>query len=386
MYTNSTSSSIQSRANTPIGDPSAVSLLCLMHLLTQLPVMRSRDKYSLPDQPNLAVMRERREQRKINLSVLKRIHAVERPDFTKLESVEAFETPKLVTRDKKGQVKGINFLGMTCDKNSWHVGPPGAEAAPVRKEKSQTAIDISPEEFEQRYSRNFEFWMSPSAIAEKNLKGVLVVIGEDHFDEAIDEAITEVIVPFGKSRSYRFFLEGCSEEGLLERRLIYQLEAEHSEMLEIGSKVCEELTKLVLEKNKKFRACITLMKKHIPSMRSERVADNVLAYRKVMGRYLDALPAVAQKEFTKLAKEALAVVDICDRRSAETLDERNHLMADMLRKRRDRSKVNVAVIGAEHAKGMREQMKDLPCIFMMPHQLIAIRPKFSLKDNSKQEL
>lgn len=144
--------------------------------------------------------------------------------------------------------------------------------------------------------------------------------------------------------------------------------------------------RLVIEKNKKFLACITLMKKHIPAMRSEVVADNVAAYRKVMGRYLDALSMVPQKDFTKLAKEALAFDEICDRRSAETLDERDKLLADMLSKHRNRSKVNIASIGADHAKGMRRQMKDLPCIFMMPHQLVAVRPKLSLEEDFKQDL
>ncbi len=77
MQAHSTCSLTQPAKYSPIDDPSAVSQLYLLNLLTKLPDMRSRPAYRLPDQPDRIGMRQRREQVEMTLSSLQRSRGVE---------------------------------------------------------------------------------------------------------------------------------------------------------------------------------------------------------------------------------------------------------------------------------------------------------------------
>lgn len=213
MHSNSTPSSVHPRLSSPMAVPSAISTLHLLYLLTQRPVMRSKAAYQLPDQPHRAAMRERRDQGKIGLPELRRIRAIEPREENGLESREAYETPKLVSRKATAATNDKESQGGVNKANFFTIGPQGGKADPMSDRYSKETGKFSIDEFVKKYSKDFEIWVSPSARAAKSAKGIIYVFGEKHDDPEIVRAIFRTGRELmEKSAQVQLFLEGESIE------------------------------------------------------------------------------------------------------------------------------------------------------------------------------
>lgn len=386
MHMNSTISSVQSRAPTPIGDPSAVSLLYLLHLLTQLPVMRSIERSSLPDQPNLAAMRERREQRKLSLSELKRRLAIEWPEHPQLESAEAYETPKLITRNKKSSTQGNNFPSLTGDKNWLLFGPPGAGATVLGSEKSSAKERLSVEEFLKKHAKDFEIWLSHSAENDLTMKGMIIVIGEHHYDPTIAALVKKLMYGFRRTRGDRFFMEGGIDLVCKERIEKYMMESGDCRLLEKHCAAFWKLRELADTANQKLLDCVAYLRKHVPSAQEPLAAQNAFAYTEFMKRHSQKLPLHAISGYQALdsvAREA----DVHLTKEGERLrPERDaHIVRGLLDQLTETG-INYLIVGSDHLKNIREQLKNRRCVFMLPKLILKAEPSASLFVSAKLEL
>ncbi|MFY7955669.1 MAG: hypothetical protein ACOVN8_05870, partial [Burkholderiaceae bacterium] len=152
----------------------------------QQPVLKSKPaNYSvLPDQPDRAGMRERRDQAQMTLPELQRSHGVEPAENPHTEILEAYgyrQLMELVMDIPSMGAKALNAVGKAM---SFRIGPLGAEAAPVASKKTPVSKKLSIDEFVKKHVKDFEIWLSPSAKNSEDLRGMLVVIGEIHHDES----------------------------------------------------------------------------------------------------------------------------------------------------------------------------------------------------------
>jgi hypothetical protein len=386
MYTNSSSSSIQCRAHTPIGDPSAVSLLYLLHLLTQLPVMRSKEGSSLPDHPNLVAMRERREQRKLSLSELKRGLAIEWHEHPQLESAEAYETPKLITRNKKSSTRGNNFPSLTGGKNWLLFGLPGAGATGVGGEKSSVKERFSVEEFLKKHTKDFEIWQSPSAENVLNMRGMIIVIGEHHYDPIIAALVKKLMYGFRRTRGDRFFMEGGIDLVCEERIKKYLMESDDCRLMEKNCAAFWELRELADTADQKLLDCVTYLRKNVPSAQEPLAAQNAFAYTEFMKRHSQKLPLHAISGYQALDAVAREAGVHLTKEGERLRPERDAHIVKGLLDQLTETGINYLIVGSDHLKNIREQIKHRRCVFMLPKLILKEEPSASLFASTKVEL
>ena len=193
MYNNLSSFPLQSPlSSTTSTDPSRASPPPIHHQLfaaTNPPVMRSRvaHHHGLPDQPDRAGMRERRAQSEMTVSKLQRSRGVEPATNSHAEMLEAYGYRQLaqwvidMPANVMHAVQAMNeALG---DAVSFHIGPPGAQAAPARSNPP------SVNDFMKKFSADYVINLSPAAQNSADMRGMIIIIGEDHFDPSVQALV-----------------------------------------------------------------------------------------------------------------------------------------------------------------------------------------------------
>ncbi len=380
MHSNSTSFAVHPGSSSLIEVPQALSTLHLLYLITQLPVMRSKAAPQLPDQPHRAAMRERRDQRKMDLSELKRIRAIESPAIMRLESSEVHETPKLVPRkpipssDDKESQSDVNKATF------FTIGPPGAEANPMSDRYKKESGKFSIDEFEKKYSKYFEIWVSPSARAAKSVNGVFFVFGEMHHDPEIVRYFSQMgHYLLEKSAQLRTFLEGDSMERSVSYARHFGLRNSDCHALENDSEEYKKSVALMSKALTEIKKCYAFVVKAL-RLTPDPALENAL-YHGDIAEFLDqVIPQLsdpAYKELEPMIKKFSAANSEAQKYREKSRPIRDAQMASKARNLRSLEGANLMLVGSNHLLGVREHLRDQPCVFLKPKKIA--QP--SLKEN-----
>ena len=245
MYNNLSSFPAQSPLSSTIStDPARVSAPPIHHHLfaaTNPPVMRSRVAHhqGLPDQPDRAGMRERRAKSEMTVRTLQRSRGVEPATNSHAEVLEAYGYRQLaqwVMEMPANVMHAVQAMNEALsDVMSFQIGPPGAQAAPARG--NPPTVD----DFMKKFSANFEIKLNPAAQNSADMRGMVIVIGEDHLDPSIQASVKKVMFEFRRTRGDRFFMEG-DDQGVCEERIEkYLMQRNDCELLEKNSMAFKEL-------------------------------------------------------------------------------------------------------------------------------------------------
>jgi hypothetical protein len=378
MYNNLSSFPLQSPLSSTIStDPARTSVPPIHHQLfaaTNPPVMRSRvaHHHGLPDQPDRAGMRKRRAQFEMTVRVLQRSRGVEPATNSHAEVLEAYGYRQLaqwvmdMPANVMTAVQAMNeALG---DAVSFHIGPPGAQAAPARSNPP------SVNDFMKKFSENFKFRLSPAARNAADMRGMIVLIGENHYDPSIQALVKEVMFEFRRIRGDRFFKEGGSEQ-LCEKRVEqYQMQPNDCELLEKNSVAFKELNVIREKLDRYLRYSVSYLKKHVASAREDFRAQTVLAYLDFINKHEKKLPASRVAAFGYLQRKVREIKAQFDNAAVESLSRRDQQMADYARARRSETGLNFMVVGATHATGIGNHLADMPVMLMVPRVMIQQEP------------
>ncbi len=345
------------------------------------PVMRSKaPKYlGLPDQPDRAGMRERRTQSEMTVRALQRQRGVAPAEPA------ASWPPVSYLNLLSSQISTLPSTGMQALQSvmNWlsvEIGPQGCTAAPVTQPSS--ALD----EFQKKFSTDFEIWLSPSAQRSGEMKDIIIVIGEHHYDPAIQAMVKRVMMGFRQSRGDRFFVESGDTQVCAERVLKYKMSPRDCRLLETDSPVYLQLAKLKDEGVRKLSLCVDYLRAHVPSADEALHAANVLAYSQFIQRHSGQLPWKAIAGFNALMTAANDALTAAEDGIQNRKSERDEQMAAAIRSERSLSARNYVIVGAYHVQGIRERLADLPGVFMVPRQMVAKDPSLRQPEPPREEL
>ena len=374
MYNNLSSFPLQSPLSSTFStDPARTSPPPIHHQLfaaTNPPVMRSRvaHHHGMPDQPDRAGMRERRAQSDMTVRTLRQSRGVEPASNSHAEVLEAYGYRQLAqwVMDMPANVMhAMHSMNEALgDVMSFHIGPPGAQAAPARSNPP------SVNDFMKKFSEHFEIRLSPAARNSADMRGMVIVIGEDHYDPSIQTLIKKVMFEFRRTRGDRFFMEGDNEQVCKERVEKYQMQRNDCELLEKNSVAVKELSVIREEINRYLRDSVSYLKKHVASAREDLRAQNVLAYLEFISQHEKKLPASKVAAYGDLQRKVRETSARFENASAEYLSRRDQQMADYVRDRQSETGLNYMVIGDAHLMGVVERLQDLPLMMMVPRALI----------------
>lgn len=335
------------------------------------PVMRSKSpaRSVRVGPPDFSGMRERRTESEMTVSQLQQLRGVKRTGET---------TPSagwMTTVSSMGQQAWETLTGVF----SFEIGPPGAAAAPVIAKVPTLG------EFQAKFSTDFEIWASPSARNAVDMKGTIVVLGEDHYDRGVAVSIQRVMQGF--RHGDRLFKEGGKEAGCREREARYGLRNGECRLLEKGAPIFDQMNMQLESVLLAQKACVAYLRKHVPLAASDTLpAANLKVYADFIQRYSRQLPAVALPAFIPLNRAYKASYDELDASMQKNQAGRDKAMADMLRTNRDASGVNYAIVGAAHLQRMRTHLRDSSCVFMLPKSMLANPLLDGLKESLRDEL
>ena len=378
MYNNLSSFPLQSPlSSTTSTDAARVSPPPIHHQLfatTNPPVMRSRaaHHHGLPDQPDRAGMRKRRAQFEMTVCKLQRSRGVEQASNSHAEVLEAYGYRQLaqwvmdMPANVMNAVQSMNeALG---DAVSFRIGPPGAQAAP--SPRNPPSVD----DFMKKFSADFEIRLNPAARNAADMRGMIIVIGEEHIDPLIQTSINKVMLDFSRIRSDRLFLEGHDERVCEKRVKQYQMQRNDCDLLEKNSEDCENLNDIRKALNHHMRDSVNYIKKHVASARESVCKQNALAYYSFINQHLRNLPASKLAGYVDLQRKVRETEVQFNNAIFETLPRRDQQMADYLRSRRSEIGLNYMIMGSGHVTGVTQRLKDLPLIMMVPRALVKDLP------------
>ena len=373
----------------PISAPTPTrSNFHLVHLGFGRPGLKSKPAKlcGFPDQPDRVGMRERCDQAQMTLSELQRSRGVEPPENPHTEILEAYgyrQLMELVMDIPSMGAKALNAVGKAM---SFRIGPLGAEAAPVVSKKTSFSKKLSIDEFVKKHVKDFEIWLSPSAKDSEGLRGMLVVIGEIHHDISIQTIIKKVMLGFSRTQGDRLFTEGGDEVLCQQREKELKMEFGDCRILEKDSTAYGYLIKLVEELDLRLIDCVSYIKEHIPSAQQDFEVESTFHYIDFIKRYASQLSSHAMPGFYPLYAKAEAADIRATKEGERLMDERNLDMVNRMLNNLTEVGVNYLIVGADHLKGMREQVKHRRCIFMLPRSIVEHNPSKSIIVDFKSEL
>lgn len=378
MYNNLSSLSTQSPLCSTIGtDPARTSAPPIHHqwfAATNPPVMRSRaTRYQgMPDQPDRAGMRERRAQSEMTVRALQRSRGVETASDSGAELSQAYGYRQLaqwVMAMPANVMNAVQAMNQAVgDAVSFQIGPPGAHAA------SAPGDLPSVREFMEKFSEHFEIRLNSAGRNSADMRGMLIVIGEEHYDPLIQTSINKVMLDFSGIRGDRLFLEG-HDERLCEKRVKqYQMQRNDCDLLEKNSEDCEILNDIATMLNHHMRDSVNYIKKHVASARESVCKQNSLAYYNFINQHIKNLPTSKLAGYVDLQRKVRETEVKFNNAIFETLPRRDQQMADYLRSRRSETGLNYMIMGSGHVTGVTKRLKDLPLIMMVPRALVKDLP------------
>ncbi len=349
----------------------------LLHQLTgclQPPVMTSRPaKYrGLPDQPDRTSMRKRRAEAEMKISQLQQNHRIHPQAAAKPDQAAA------ATADEPSGFDLWQFFDViTSNLKSGARALEGLRAWSLTAKPTGTLVP----RFTETFSGKFEILATPAAEASNDLQGLIIVLGETHDDipalGAIAGAVNAIIA--AAKPGVLIFMEGETDDSCIGRMSRFSPTKQNCQVLEKDSDVWPRLRQLKAVALEKARACADFVVEELrlgskelgewPSDYSDFVNDHYASLSPQARRVLG--PKI--RDFNEVNDEWLAFV-------GKTMLVRDENMATRLRQGRTPASASIAMVGARHLKGMYAHLKDLPCIFMVPHSVVANFPTTTLRD------
>ena len=370
MYNNLSSFPTQSPLSSTIStDPSRTSPPPIHHQLfaeTNPPIMRSRvsHHHGLPDQPDHAGMRERRAKSEMTVRALQRSRGVEPATNSHAEVLEAYGYRQLAQWVMDMPAKVMHAVQAVneafSDAVSFNIGPPGAQAAPAR------GSPPSVNDFMKKFSADFEIRLNPAAQNSVDMRGMVVIVGEDHYDPSIQALVKKVMFEFRRTRGDRFFMEGDDQEVCDERIEKYLMQRKDCELLEKNSVAFKELVAMRDELNRHLRESVNYLKKHVASAQVNLNAENTLVYYDFINQHEKNLPASNVAAYGDLQRKVSESTAQYNKASFESLSRRDTQMADVMRDKRGASGLNLMIVGVAHVTGVAKRLPDLPVMIMVP--------------------
>ena len=363
MYQNSTNFTFIDHSFTRDSSPSSVStpttpLLHQLHAGVQQPILKRKPaRYSgLPDQPDRAGTRERRDQDQMTLSNLQRSRGIEPAENPHTEILEAYgyrQLIELVMDIPSMSAKALNVVGNVM---SFRIGPPGADAASVSSERQ------SPETFSRKHKAAFRVSLNQLAKSRQDMSGVIVLIVEAYSDKASRRNVAAVLRDYKKQPSNRFFLEGGTASICKSRSEIYGIEISACQLMEKGSSRFQDVDKADMKIYINLLDCLKQMKTFIPELGNEPTPEATEEARVLLLRYLDKLPAAGREKIYSRFKAVADSMEEFTSKATHTLADRAQDMASFIRKKRSTDGVNYVVISKGQEEYLPKLLSDLPCI------------------------
>ncbi len=136
----------------------------------------------------------------------------------------------------------------------------------------------------------------------------------------------------------------------------------------------------------KLKACVDYLRKHLPSVHEPLTAENLQTYTEFIQRHGSELPPSAETGFHALLSEAKKAIGQLTQEAKLQQPERDLVMATKLRKEFSPQALNYVVVGAYHLQPMREHLRDLPCVFMLPRAMAKDVDLPRLQESAHDEL
>ena len=374
MYNNLSSFPIQlPLSSTTSTDPVRVSPPPIHHQLfaaTNPPVMRSRiaHHHGLPDHPDRAGMRERRAQSEMTVSQLQRSRGVEQASNSHAGVLEAYGYRQLAqwVMDMPANVmNAVQVMNEALgDAVSFRIGPPGAHAAPARSNP------LSVDDFMKKFSANFEIRLSPATRNTADMRGMIIVIGENHVDPSIQSLVKEVMLEFRRVRGDRFFMETDDELLCEERVKLYQMQGNDCELLKKNSVAFKELNVIREKQGRSWGDCVSYLNKHVASAEENLDGKNQLDYLDFINRHEKNLPASRVAAYGDLQRKVREINVQFENAAVKSMPQRDQQMADYVRDRRSATGLNFMVVGASHVRGIAKHLGDLRLMLLFPRVMV----------------
>ncbi len=351
-------------------------------LTSQLPVMCSKaPRYAgLPDWPDRAGMRQRRKQTEMTVGELQRQRGVAPAEKAVPPTAGNYGYRQLSELIGSLPAKGMQGLLGLMDRLTVDIGPLGCAAAPLNS--PVPTLDA----FRDQFSRDFEIWASPAAGRSGDMKGMIVVLGEDHVDPVIQDLIGQVMRSFSPDRGDRFFMEGGDDEICREREQKYAMALNDCQALEKNSPGYSHLSKEADKLLAMLKSCVDYIYAHVPVARAESCGTHVMEHIEFIRHHAKNLPPAAAPSYRPLVR---AVNEEMRRQAVITQQqraERDAHMAAVVRAGRLPSALNYVIVGANHLRGMGAHLRDLPCVFMVPKQVVEELASHGLPSEFRPEL
>ena len=366
------------------GSTPTTPLLHQLHADIKQPTLKSKPaKYSgVPDQPDRASMRERRDQDQMTLSKLQRSRGVEPPENPHTEILEAYGYRQLMELVIDIPSMGARALNAVGNAMSFRIGPPGADAASASSEWQ------SPETFSRKHKGAYRVSLNQLAKSRQDMSGVIVLVVEAFSDKTSRRNVAAVLRDYKKQPSNRFFLEGGTADICKSRSEIYGIEISACQLMEKGSSRFQELDKADQKIYVNLLACLKQMKTLIPELGSEPMPETTAEGQVLLVRYLDKLPAGGREKIHSRFKAVADAMEEFTSKATQTNAERAKDMANFIRKNRSTDGVNYVVIAKGQEEYLPKLLSDLPCITLgsLPESVDRQRVELKSSKEQKQEL
>jgi hypothetical protein len=289
-----------------------------------------------------------------------------------------FSIPRLTLR-------ALNTIGDTM---TFRIGPPGADAAPVgRSDKSSGSVKLSTADFIKKYSNDFDIWLSPSAKNAADMKGMIIIIGEHHYDPEIAYLIKKVMLSFRRTRGDRFFIEGGDVNLMREREPRYLMESGDCRLLELDSPIFARASAKMDELLKICGNCVEYIQQYVHESKGDLTAYNLFTYDNFIRKWSHEVPPAAMPGMKRLLSEFRLTVNLMLKQKKIDDPLREADMEAGIRAGLTESALNYMLIGEGHVAPMRIRLQDLRIIVMVPKKLMVSKdPSLSLNHEPKQEL
>lgn len=247
------------------------------------------------------------------------------------------------------------------------IGLPMAEAA---KPQQYDEDRLSVEEFIEDLRSDFDIQKSFSLNLESSLKGVTIIIGEDHYDHAMRRQIARVISYLKADQHDVLFMEG-DKAMCEERRFMYKLPSGCCIPLEDHSATYVNTRTLVDRYTDAITEGAEFIHRALPHLPWENVQKNLKGYMQFVERYENNLPAKAWTQYQALAKKIKKLELQGSKSIMDTSREREAFMLQKIREQTHPDATRFFIIGQLHLQHLAPTVLRQPnVIAMVPHLII----------------
>lgn len=386
MHPNSTSFTFIDHSFTRDVSPSSVCaptapLLHQLHTGIQRPSIKSKPaKYAgVPDRPNRTAMRARRAESEMAISVLRnRTETAVKIDFNKKK--EQHKLVKLINTDYETENQKKQKTELISYQSGYSVQIIQSIENFFDYLFTTTALNFKP--FSDHYSKDFEIWRNTLAHRATTTKGLVFVFGEKHRDSTVASLIAGVMMSIDpKFETGCLFQEGTySSCSSLETGL--RLRPGYCQSMEKDSEIYIKLNQMRAVVLSKAKACAEFVQQNLRLSVDTMPSDfsYPYEYEKYVNQHFDQLPFFARVVLEPMIKDYNDMNTQWELMRRESIAPRDQYMANKVRQGRTHDGPNFVVVGSAHLHGLREQLNDLPCIFMNPKKVAAEFPNTTLRE------